>query len=61
MNMSHEDEIRKETGRLAQLKRAGPAAFARREQEVSRKRLAWWEANRERLSLSEIDHRFERI
>ncbi len=51
--MSHEDEIRKETGRLAHVKPAGPAAFARREQEVSAKRLAWWQANRERLTQPE--------
>ncbi|MEE9465236.1 MAG: hypothetical protein V3W14_06680 [Candidatus Neomarinimicrobiota bacterium] len=48
--MSHDDEIRKETARLAQIKLDGPAAFARRGQKVSRKRLAWWDANRERLT-----------
>ena len=43
-------EIRKETDRLARLAGEGAAAFSKREDEVSRKRLRWWEANRERLA-----------
>jgi hypothetical protein len=35
---------------LSRLAEEGEAAFARRESEVSRKRLGWWEENRERLA-----------
>ncbi|MFQ5914941.1 MAG: hypothetical protein ACE5JS_17370 [Nitrospinota bacterium] len=42
-------EIRKETHRLSRLAEEGEAAFAKREGEVSRKRLRWWEENRQRL------------
>ncbi len=44
-----ESEIWKETDRLSRLVKEGETAFAKREEEVSRKRLRWWEENRERL------------
>ena len=47
-------EIRKEIDRLSRLAGEGAAAFAEREDEVSRKRLRWWEVNRERLANQDV-------
>ena len=56
MSTSNEREIMKETDRLARLKAGGPAAFARREQEVSHKRLGLWRENRGSLTRLGLEH-----
>ncbi|UCD37451.1 MAG: hypothetical protein JSW54_11560, partial [Fidelibacterota bacterium] len=54
--MSEESEIRKEVDRLTRLAEGGKEAFSQREMEVSRKRLRWWEENRERLLQEGLEH-----
>ena len=53
---TEESQIQKETERLSQLKEAGAEAFVQREKEILEKRLAWWEANRERLIREGWEH-----
>ncbi|MFC1484600.1 hypothetical protein ACFL5M_04065 [Candidatus Neomarinimicrobiota bacterium] len=54
--LSEEREIKREKERLAGLASAGKTGFARREKEVSRKRLRWWEDNRERIQSEGSGH-----
>ncbi|UCH09196.1 MAG: hypothetical protein JSU61_08105 [Fidelibacterota bacterium] len=49
-------EIQKETERLSRLKAGGAKALAQREQEISDKRLEWWEENRARLIRQGLEH-----
>jgi hypothetical protein len=54
--MTEANEIRKETVRLSHLREGGAEAFARREREISHKRLKWWDENRDRLIHEGLEH-----
>lgn len=54
--LSEKREIQRETERLSGITRAGAEGFARREEEVSRKRLQWWADNQERIQKEGCSH-----
>lgn len=54
--LSEKREIQREKERLSGLTQAGTAGFTHREEEVSRKRLQWWEDNRERIQGKGFGH-----